>query len=44
MFKNKTIRNWGIVIIVAVVALLVVRTFSSAKTNTATVQKEKSFC
>jgi len=35
MLKNKTIRNWGIVIIVAVIALLGVRTFASAKTDSA---------
>jgi len=40
MFKNKTIRNLGVVIIIAVVALLGVRTFASAKTNTATVNAE----
>lgn len=36
MFKNKTIRNWGIVVIVVIAALLAVRTFSSANASEAT--------
>jgi HlyD family secretion protein len=40
MFKNRSIRNWVIVIVVALIALLAVRTFASAKTNTATVTAE----
>jgi len=40
MFKNKSIRNWAIVIVVAVIALLAVQRFASAKTNTATVNAE----
>ena len=40
MFKNKTIRNWGIVIIVAIVALLGVWSYSSAKASAPTVNSE----
>lgn len=40
MFKNKSIRNWGIVIIVVVVALLAVRTFSSAQASKRIVRAE----
>lgn len=40
MFKNKTIRNWGIVILVAIVAFLAVRSFSSANASEATVSAE----
>jgi len=40
MFKNKTIRNWGIVVIVVIAALLAVRTFSSANASKRTVRAE----
>jgi len=40
MFKNKSVRNWGIVVVVIVVILFGVRTFASAETNTATVNTE----
>ncbi len=40
MLKNKTIRIWGIVIIVAIVALLGAWSYSSAKASTSTVNSE----
>ena len=40
MSKNKTIRNWAIVIIVAAGAVLAVRSFSSANASEATVSAE----
>jgi HlyD family secretion protein len=40
MFKNKNIRNWAIVIIVAAVAVLAVRRFSSANASEAMVSAE----
>jgi membrane fusion protein, multidrug efflux system len=40
MFKNKTIRNWSIIIIVAVVAVLAVQSFSSANAGEAIVSTE----
>ena len=40
MFKNKLVRNLGILIVVIVAILFGVRTFASAKTNTAAVNTE----
>jgi HlyD family secretion protein len=40
MFKNKSIRNWGVVVVVIVAILFGVRTFASAKTDTATANTE----
>ena len=40
MFKNKKIRNWGIVIIIAVVATVGAWTYSSAKASTPTISTE----
>jgi HlyD family secretion protein len=40
MFNNKSVRNWGIVIVVIVAILFGVRMFASAKTNTALVNTE----
>ncbi len=40
MLKNKAIRNWGIGILIAIVVVLAVRTFSSAKASRAAVIAE----
>jgi len=40
MFKNKAVRNWGIVVVVIVAVLFGVWTFASATTNTTAVNTE----
>ena len=40
MFKNKSVRNWSIVVVVVIAVLFGVRTLASAKTDTATVNTE----
>ena len=40
MFKNKSVRNWGVAVVVIVAILFGVRTFASAKTNTTAVSTE----